>query len=85
MNFNLSSNLFHNMEKYYHPYYVNYFTTDNGRIYSSKTGRELKGTKTKNGYKKISIRPKGQKPINIPSHVFIWEAYDKQETDLYYK
>ena len=50
------------MEKYYHPYYVNYFTTDNGRIYSSKTGRELKGTKTKNGYN-ISIRPKGKNQL----------------------
>ena len=85
LNFNLSSNLFLNMEKYYHPYYVNYFTTDNGRIYNSKTGRELKGTITKNGYNKISIRPKGKNPISLPAHEFIWEAYNNEETNKYFK
>ena len=73
------------MAKYYHPSYSRFFTTDNGGIYNSKTGKELIGTLSKNGYIRISIRPRGENPISLPAHVFIWEAYNNEETDKYFK
>ena len=73
------------MAKYYHPSYKTFFTTDDGGIYNSKTGRELKGTVTKNGYNKFSIRPKGKNPISLLTHEFIWEAYNNEETNKYFK
>lgn len=68
---------------FYHPEYANYYKTSQGRIYNSKSGRELKCTITK-GYTRISIRPKEKNPITIPAHVFIWEAYNKKETHKLY-
>ena len=73
------------MAEYYHPAYTRYYATDSGRIYNSKTGRELIGTPTKDGYIRISIRPKGKNPISLPAHEFIWEAYNGKETDKYFK
>ena len=73
------------MAKYYHPSYRSFFTTDSGKIYNSKTGRELKGTVTKNGYVRISIRPRGENPISLPAHEFIWEAYNNEEITKYFK
>ena len=73
------------MAKYYHPSYPRFFATDNGGIYNSKTGKELIGTLTKNGYIRISIRPRGENPISLPAHEFIWEAYNNEETDKYFK
>ena len=73
------------MAKYYHPSYKRFYTTDSGKIYNSKTGRELLGTPTKNGYIQISIRPRGKNPISLPAHEFIWEAYNNEETTKYFK
>ena len=73
------------MTEYYHPAYTRYYATDSGRIYNSKTGRELIGTLTKDGYIKISIRRKGKNPISLPAHEFIWEAYNDKETNKYFK
>ena len=73
------------MVKYYHPSYKSFYTTDSGKIYNSKTGRELKGTVTKNGYLRFSIRPRGENPISLPAHEFIWEAYNNEEIDKYFK
>ena len=73
------------MAKYYHPSYSRFYTTNNGGIYNSKTGKELIGTLTKNGYIRISIRPRGENPISLPAHVFIWEAFNNEETDKYFK
>ena len=73
------------MAKYYHPSYPRFYTTDNGGIYNSKTGKELIGTLTKNGYIRISIRPRGENPISLPAHVFIWEAYNNEDTTKYFK
>lgn len=72
------------MTEYYHPEYTSYYATDSGKICSSKTGKELKGTRAKNGYIRISIRPKGKNPISLPAHEFIWEAYQNEGTDKYY-
>ena len=73
------------MAKYYHPSYPRFYTTDNGGVYNSKTGKELIGTPTKNGYIRISIRPRGENPISLPAHEFIWEAYNNEETNKYFK
>ena len=73
------------MKKYYHPEFTRYYTTDSGQIYNSKTGKELKGTPTKECYLRISIRPKGKNPISLPAHEFVWEAFNKEETDKYFK
>ena len=73
------------MAKHYHPSYRSFYTTDSGKIYNSKTGRELKGTVTKNGYIKISIRPRGENPISLPAHEFIWEAFNNEEITKYFK
>lgn len=73
------------MTEYYHPEYTSYYATDSGKIYNSKTGRELKGTRTKDGYIRISIRPRGASPISLPAHEFIWEARHKEETNKYFK
>ena len=73
------------MKRYYHPSYSSFFITENGDIYNAGgTGKKLKGSIV-NGYKRISIRPKGENPISIPAHVFIWEAFNKEETDNYFK
>ena len=72
------------MAKYYHPSYSNFYTTDNGGVYNSGTGKEL-GTPSKNGYIRISIRPRGENPISLLKHVFIWEAFNNEETDKYFK
>ena len=73
------------MAKYYHPSWETFFTTDDGEIYNSKTGRELKGTIAKNGYKRISIRPRAKNPISLLAHEFIWEAYNNKETSPFFK
>lgn len=62
------------MAKYYHPEYRNFYATDEGKIYISKIGRQLKGTRTKNGYNQISIRPRGENPISLSTHKFILES-----------
>ena len=73
------------MAKYYHPLYKRFYTTDSGKIYNSKTGRELLGTPTKNGFIQISIRPRGKNPISLLAHEFIWESYNNKETTKYFK
>ena len=73
------------MAEYYHPSWETFFSTDEGKIYNSKTGRELKGTIAKNGYKRISIRPRGKNPISLLAHEFIWEAYNNEETSSFFK
>ena len=72
------------MTRYSHPSYSNSYTTDNGGVYNSRTGKEL-GTPSKNGYIRISIRPRGENPISLLAHVFIWEAFNGEETDKYFK
>ena len=73
------------MAKYYHPSYRSFYTNDSGKIYNSKTGRELKGTVTLNGYIQISIKPRGEDLISLPAHQFIWEAFNNEEIDKYFK
>ena len=73
------------MAKYYHPSYTSFFTTDNGGIYNSRTGKELIGTLSKNGLVRISIRPRGKNPISLLAHEFIWEAFNNEETNKYFK
>ena len=72
------------MIRYSHPFYSNFYTTDNGGVYNSRTGKDL-GTPSKNGYIRISIRPRGENPISLLKHVFIWEAFNNEETDKYFK
>ena len=73
------------MAKYFHPSYSNFYTTDNGGVYNSKTGRELGNKPSKNGYIRISIRPRGENPVSLLAHEFIWEAFNNEETDKYFK
>ena len=73
------------MSRYSHPSYSNFYTTDNGGVYNSKTGKELGNKPSKNGYIRISIRPRGENPISLLKHVFIWEAFNGEETDKYFK
>ena len=73
------------MTRYSHPSYSNFFTTDNGGVYNSKTGRELGNKPSKNGYIRISIRPRGENPISLLAHEFIWEAFNNEETNKYFK
>ena len=73
------------MAKYYHPFYSNFYTTDNGGVYNSRTGRELGNKPSKNGYIRISIRPRGENPISLLKHEFIWEAFNNEDTSKYYK
>ena len=73
------------MTKYFYPEYKNYYITSKGKIYNSKTEQEIKGMPTKGGYIRISIRPKGKNPISLLAHEFIWEAYNNEETDKYFK
>ena len=73
------------MAKYFHPSYSRFFTTDNGGVYNSKTGRELGNKPSKNGYIRISIRPRGSNPISLLKHEFIWEAFNNEETNKFFK
>ena len=73
------------MIRYSHPSYSNFFTTDNGGVYNSRTGKELGNKPSKNGYIRISIRPRGEKAISLLAHVFIWEAFNNEETSKYFK
>ena len=73
------------MTRYSHPSYSNFFTTDNGGVYNSKTGKELGNKPSKNGYIRISIRPRGENPISLLKHEFIWEAFNNEETNKYFK
>ena len=73
------------MAKYYHPSYSRFFTTDNGGVYNSRTGRELGNKPSKNGYIRISIRPRGSNPISLLKHKFIWESFNNEETNKYFK
>ena len=73
------------MAKYYHPSYSRFFTTDNGGVYNSKTGRELGNKPNKNGFVRISIRPRGSNPISLLKHEFIWEAFNNDESSKYFK
>ena len=73
------------MAKYYHPSYSRFFTTDNGGVYNSKTGRELGNKPSKNGFIRISIRPRGSNPISLLKHEFIWEAFNNEETSKYFR
>ena len=73
------------MIKYSHPSYSNFFTTDNGGVYNSRTGKELGNKPSKNGYIRISIRPRGENPISLLKHEFIWEAFNNEETSKYFK
>lgn len=69
---------------YFHPSYNKFYVTEEGKIYNSKTNKELKGTLTTNGYR-ISIRPKRQNPISLPADRFIWEAYNNEDTTYHEK
>ena len=73
------------MTRYSHPSYSNFFTTDNGGVYNSKTGKELGNKPSKNGYIRISIRPRGENPISLLAHEFIWEAFNNEETNKYFR
>ena len=73
------------MTRYSHPSYSNFYTTDNGGVYNSKTGKELGNKPSKNGYIRISIRPRGENPISLLKHEFIWEAFNGEETNKYFK
>ena len=73
------------MIRYSHPSYSNFYTTDNGGVYNSKTGKELGNKPSKNGYIRISIRPRGERPICLLAHIFIWEAFNNEETDKFFK
>ena len=73
------------MTRYSHPSYSNFFTTDNGGVYNSKTGKELGNKPSKNGYIRISIRPRGSNPISLLKHEFIWEAFNNEETNKFFK
>ena len=73
------------MAKYYHPSYSRFFTTDNGGVYNSRTGRELGNKPSKNGLIRISIRPRGSNPISLLKHEFIWEAFNNEETNKYFR
>ena len=73
------------MIRYSHPSYSNFFTTDNGGVYNSRTGREIGNKPSKNGYIRISIRPRGENPISLLKHEFIWEAFNNEETSKYFK
>ena len=73
------------MIRYSHPSYSNFFTTDNGGVYNSKTGKELGNKPSKNGYIRISIRPRGENPISLLAHEFIWEAFNNEETNKYFR
>ena len=73
------------MTRYSHPSYSNFFTTDNGGVYNSKTGKELGNKPSKNGYIRVSIRPRGENPISLLKHEFIWEAFNNEETNKYFK
>ena len=73
------------MTRYSHPSYSNFFTTDNGGVYNSRTGKELGNKPSKNGYIRISIRPRGENPISLLKHEFIWEAFNNEETSKYFK
>ena len=73
------------MSRYSHPSYSNFFTTDNGGVYNSKTGKELGNKPSKNGYIRISIRPRGENPISLLKHEFIWEAFNNEETNKFFK
>ena len=69
------------MTRYSHPSYSNFYTTDNGGVYNSRTGKELGNKPSKNGYIRISIRPRGENPISLLKHEFIWEAFNNEETN----
>ena len=73
------------MTRYSHPSYSNFFTTDNGGVYNSKTGKELGNKPSKNGFIRISIRPRGSNPISLLKHEFIWEAFNNEETNKFFK
>ena len=73
------------MIKYSHPSYSRFYTTDNGGVYNSRTGREIGNKPSKNGYIRISIRPRGENPISLLKHEFIWEAFNNEETNKYFK
>ena len=73
------------MAKYFHPSYSRFFTTDNGGVYNSITNRELGNKPNKNGFVRISIRPRGSNPISLLKHEFIWEAFNNEETNKYFK
>ena len=73
------------MTKYFHPSYSRFFTTDNGGVYNSRTGRELGNKPNKNGFVRISIRPRGSNPISLLKHEFIWEAFNNEETNKHFR
>ena len=73
------------MTRYSHPTYSNFFTTDNGGVYNSRTGKELGNKPSKNGYIRISIRPRGENPISLLAHEVIWEAFNNEETSKYFR
>ena len=73
------------MIRYSHPTYSNFFTTNNGGVYNSRTGREIGNKPSKNGYIRVSIRPRGENPISLLAHEFIWEAFNNEETSKYFK
>ena len=72
------------MKMYFHPSFSNYFTTRNGGVYNIKNKKDL-GKPSQNGYLRISIRPKGSNSISLLKHEFIWEAFNNEETDKYFK
>ena len=72
------------MEMYFHPSFSNYFTTRNGGVYNIKNKKDL-GKPSQNGYLRISIRPKGSNSISLLKHEFIWEAFNNEETNKFFK
>ena len=73
------------MIRYSHPSYSNFYTTDNGGVYNYRTRKELGNKPSKNGYIRISIRPRGENPISLLAHEFIWEAYNNEDISKYFK
>lgn len=69
---------------YFHPSYTNYYVDKKGKIYNSKTNKQLKGTLTSSGYR-ISIREKGQDPKSLAASRFIWEAFNGEDTSFRYE
>ena len=72
------------MEIFFHPTFSNYFTTRNGGVYNIKNKKDL-GKPSQNGYLRISIRPKGSNSISLLKHEFIWEAFNNEETNKFFK
>ena len=72
------------MEIFFHPSFPNYFTTRNGGVYNIKHKKDL-GKPSQNGYLRISVRQKGSGALSLLKHEFIWEAFNNEETNKYFR